>query len=260
KTHELVRTGHRQGDLYVLDHFRDIHDTASSSVDLSSFWLKRSSSTFYLWHSWLVVVNLLKFLALPFGNSVSSFNASFNLVHSDVWGPSPVSIKGGTLYQTSCTDTPQQNGVAEKKHRHLVETARSFLLSVDVPSVFWGELVLTAKYVINRIPTTHNSSLSPFEKLYGTFPDYSSFTYNLTQFELIKIDPFKEATPVVSPIILDVVFETTSEQTTIETPPVMEMARSLRLALVDVNGKILKLALEDHFGCMLTTRLELEAL
>ncbi|GJV16682.1 uncharacterized mitochondrial protein-like protein [Tanacetum coccineum] len=40
----------------------------------------------------------------------------------------------GTLYHTSCTDTPQQNGVAERKHRHLVETVRSFLLSVDVPS------------------------------------------------------------------------------------------------------------------------------
>ncbi|PWA55306.1 hypothetical protein CTI12_AA428570 [Artemisia annua] len=33
KTQEVVGSGHRQGDLYVLDHFRDIHDTASSSVD-----------------------------------------------------------------------------------------------------------------------------------------------------------------------------------------------------------------------------------
>ncbi|GKF29311.1 gag-pol polyprotein [Tanacetum coccineum] len=51
KSHEVVRKGHKQGDLYVLDHFRDIHDTTSSSVDLSSFWLNRSSSAFYLWHS-----------------------------------------------------------------------------------------------------------------------------------------------------------------------------------------------------------------
>jgi hypothetical protein len=53
-------------------------------------------------------------------------------------------------------------------------TARSFLFSVDVPSVFWGEAVLTTTYVINRITTAHNSSLSPFEKLYETLPDYSS--------------------------------------------------------------------------------------
>ncbi|GJZ96171.1 zinc finger, CCHC-type containing protein [Tanacetum coccineum] len=74
-----------------------------------------------------------------------------------------------TIYQT--IDTPQQNGVAEKKHRHLVEIARSFLLSVDVPSVFWREAVLTATYVINRIPTAHDYGLSPFEKLYGTSLD-----------------------------------------------------------------------------------------
>ena len=80
----------------------------------------------------------------------------------------------GTIRQTSCTDTPQQNGVAERKHRHLVETTRSFLLSADVPSVFWGEALLTAVYVINRIPTAQNSGLSPFEKLYDEVPDYAS--------------------------------------------------------------------------------------
>ncbi|GKE45884.1 gag-pol polyprotein, partial [Tanacetum coccineum] len=90
---------------------------------------------------------LSKFSALPFSNSVYSSNAPFDLVHSDVWGPSPVSTKG---------------------------CSRSFLVSADVPSVFWGEAVLTATYVINRTPTTHNSGLSPFEKLYGTLPDCSS--------------------------------------------------------------------------------------
>ncbi|GJV92761.1 gag-pol polyprotein [Tanacetum coccineum] len=79
-----------------------------------------------------------------------------------------------TLYLTSCTDTPQQNGVAERKHRHLVETTGSFLLPADVPSVFWGEAVLTTTYVINTISTAHKSSRSPFEKLYGL---YGSLVY-----------------------------------------------------------------------------------
>jgi hypothetical protein len=80
----------------------------------------------------------------------------------------------GTIHQTSCTDTPQQNGVAERKHRHIVETARSLLLSASVPSEFWGEAVLTAVHVINRIPSSVTSGLSPFEKLYNSTPDYSS--------------------------------------------------------------------------------------
>ena len=63
----------------------------------------------------------------------------------------------GTIHQTSCTDTPEQNGVAERKHRHLVETARYLLLSSSTSSEFWGEAILTAAHLINRIPTSHNS-------------------------------------------------------------------------------------------------------
>ena len=78
----------------------------------------------------------------------------------------------GTIHQTSCTNTPEQNGVAERKHRHIVETARSLLLSAFVPSEFWGEAVLTAVSLINTIPSSHISIFSPFEKLYGYAPDY----------------------------------------------------------------------------------------
>ena len=66
----------------------------------------------------------------------------------------------GTFHQTSCTDTPQQNGVAEWKHRHIVETARSILLCAHVRSEFWGEAVLTSIHSINRIPSSITSGLS----------------------------------------------------------------------------------------------------
>jgi hypothetical protein len=39
----------------------------------------------------------------------------------------------GTIHQTSCTDTPMQNGVAERKHRHIIETVSSLLLSSFIP-------------------------------------------------------------------------------------------------------------------------------
>jgi hypothetical protein len=81
----------------------------------------------------------------------------------------------GTIHQTSCTDTPEQNDVAERKHRHIVETDRSLLLSAFVPSEFWGEAVLTAVSLINMISSSHSLGLSLFEKLYGYVPDYSSF-------------------------------------------------------------------------------------
>ena len=59
----------------------------------------------------------------------------------------------GIIHQTSCTDTPQQNGVAERKTRRLLDIARSLLFSVSAPKSYWGDAVLTNTYLINRLPT-----------------------------------------------------------------------------------------------------------
>ena len=48
----------------------------------------------------------------------------------------------GILHQSSCAHTPQQNGVAERKNRHLIETARTLLLHYHVPFRFGGDAVL----------------------------------------------------------------------------------------------------------------------
>jgi len=42
----------------------------------------------------------------------------------------------GTIHQTSCINTLEQNGVVERKHRHIVETAHFFLLSAFIPNKF----------------------------------------------------------------------------------------------------------------------------
>ena len=57
------------------------------------------------------------------------------------------------IHQSSCSDTSAQNGRAKRKHRHLLDTARSLLLSSFVLSIFGGETVLTAAYFLNRMPT-----------------------------------------------------------------------------------------------------------
>ncbi|KAG9454499.1 hypothetical protein H6P81_007403 [Aristolochia fimbriata] len=79
----------------------------------------------------------------------------------------------GTLHQLSCPYTPQQNGVAERKHRHIVETARTLMLSSSVPKQFWGEAVLTSVYVFNRLPSPILQNSTPFTCPYGASPDYS---------------------------------------------------------------------------------------
>ena len=58
------------------------------------------------------------------------------------------------LHQSSCAYTTQQNGVAERKNRHLVETTCTLLLHHKVPQRFWGDAILAACYLINRMPSS----------------------------------------------------------------------------------------------------------
>lgn len=55
----------------------------------------------------------------------------------------------GIVLQSSCNDTPQQNGVVERKNWHLLEIARALLFSTKTPKCLWGEVVLTAAFFIN---------------------------------------------------------------------------------------------------------------
>ena len=73
----------------------------------------------------------------------------------------------GILHQTSCPDTPPQNGVAERKNRHLLEVAQSLMYTMNVPKFLWSEAVLTATYLINRVPSRVLQMKTPYEVLFG---------------------------------------------------------------------------------------------
>ena len=60
----------------------------------------------------------------------------------------------GIFHQSSCAYTPQHNGVAERKNRHLVETARTLLLHHKVPQRFWGNVILAVCYLINSMSSS----------------------------------------------------------------------------------------------------------
>ncbi|KAJ0568794.1 putative RNA-directed DNA polymerase [Helianthus annuus] len=78
----------------------------------------------------------------------------------------------GMLLETTCPHTPQQNGVVERKHRHLLETARALKFEAKLPSTFWGECILTAAYIINKLPSTTINNKTPYEIIYNQKPNY----------------------------------------------------------------------------------------
>lgn len=81
--------------------------------------------------------------------------------------------KEGITFQHSCVSTPQQNRVVERKHRHILETARALRFQSHLPLSFWAECVSTAVHIINRLPTLVLSHHTPFQRLYGKVPTYS---------------------------------------------------------------------------------------
>jgi hypothetical protein len=76
----------------------------------------------------------------------------------------------GIQQQSTCPSTPQQNGTAERKNRHLLEVARAIMFESNVPKFLWGDAVLTASYLINRMPTRVLNYLTPLNVFKNLFP------------------------------------------------------------------------------------------
>lgn len=78
--------------------------------------------------------------------------------------------KFGILHQTSCVETPQQNSIVERKHRHILNVTRCLLFHANLPKIFWSFAVKHAIYLINRLPSASIDNYSPYELLYKHLP------------------------------------------------------------------------------------------
>ncbi|GJX04489.1 putative ribonuclease H-like domain-containing protein [Tanacetum coccineum] len=76
----------------------------------------------------------------------------------------------GIKQEFSNARTPQQNGVAERMNRTLIEAARTMLADSHLPTTFWAEAVNTACYTFNRVRVTKPQNKTPYELLFGHKP------------------------------------------------------------------------------------------
>jgi len=96
-------------------------------------------------------------------------------------------IHHGILHRISCPHTPQQNGVAERKHRHIMEMCLSLLAQSHLSSLFWVDVFATSVFIINRLPSSTIDNVSPYFKHFNKEPDYSLFcSFGCSCFPLLR--------------------------------------------------------------------------
>uniref|UniRef100_A0A2N9F2K6 Integrase catalytic domain-containing protein n=1 Tax=Fagus sylvatica TaxID=28930 RepID=A0A2N9F2K6_FAGSY len=129
---------------------------------------------------------------LPFNNSESIASATFDLIHSDTQYSKAIKVFRSdnareyrqtdfssilkhyeTIFHTSSAGTSQQNGRAKCKLRHILDTVRALTNVASTPVLFWGEAALTAVYTINQCPSPVVQNITPYERFFGTAPNYN---------------------------------------------------------------------------------------
>jgi hypothetical protein len=79
----------------------------------------------------------------------------------------------GIQKKYSCSYSPHQNGVAERKKRHIVEITRAMLNEKNLPNYFWAEAIAIVVYIMNRTPTTIVHGMTLEEKFTSKKPNVS---------------------------------------------------------------------------------------
>jgi len=160
--------------------FSDVWGPAPTSVGKNSYYvsfiddfskftwiyfLRHKSKVFQKFHEFQAMVERQfdrKILAMQtdWGGEYQKPNAFFQCI--------------GISHHVSCPYAHQQNGSAERKHRHIVEVGLSLLAHASMPLKFWDEAFITATYLINRLPSKIINNQTPLECLFHQTPDYSS--------------------------------------------------------------------------------------
>lgn len=111
---------------------------------------------------------------------VTQFNGSIKYLQSD-GGGEYMSKKfkqfldsKGMIHHISCAHTPQQNGLAERKCHHVVETSISLFSYAQLSLLFWYHACSYAAFLINQMPWKGLGMKSPYQVLFGQNPDIHS--------------------------------------------------------------------------------------
>jgi len=117
-------------------------------------------------------INFQQYIETQFSSKIKSFQCDGGTEFTNNKFRSHLTCCGIVL-RVACPYTPSQNGIAERKHRHVTETGLTLMFHACVPLPLWVEAFSTAVYLINRLPSQTLAGKTPYELLFGKYPDYT---------------------------------------------------------------------------------------
>ncbi|KAK1605255.1 hypothetical protein QYE76_028928 [Lolium multiflorum] len=175
KTLKVAFVGYREHNLYVVDF--------SGTTTSSAMCLFGKADVGWLWHRRLAhTKDETQQIFIDFATEVQR---QHNLLIMAIRSDNGSEFKNYTLndflsdegirHQYSAAYTPQQNGVAERKNRTLMDMARSMMAEYKSRYNFWAEAISTACHSSNRLYLRKGLNKTPYEILTGNKPNISYF-------------------------------------------------------------------------------------
>ncbi|GJZ16119.1 retrovirus-related pol polyprotein from transposon TNT 1-94 [Tanacetum coccineum] len=213
---EVIMIAPRVRDVYILD--------MTSSAQESCFFAKASENLNWLWHKRLAHLNFKqstnwqnKILLLVFPHlSTQKINHVHHVKREIIIGPASKQnrhlLSRNISQNFSSPYTPEQNGVAERKKRTLIEAARTMLSGSVFSKQYWTEVVATARYTQNRSTIVKRHLKTPYEIFLNNIkiaknkryppneylhPYEPSQRYQTNSNDVSFIDPYESPKPVV---------------------------------------------------------------
>ncbi|CAA7058393.1 unnamed protein product [Microthlaspi erraticum] len=159
--------------------FSDVWSSPILSIDKYKYYLVLVDHfTRYTWFYPLRLKSQVRETFIAFKELVENrFNTRIGTLYSDNGGEF-VALRAfltssGISHFTSPPHTPEHNGISERKHRHIVKTGLTLLTHSAMPKSYWSYAFSTAVYLINRQSTPLLQMESPFQRLFGSNPNYS---------------------------------------------------------------------------------------
>ncbi|GKE17786.1 ribonuclease H-like domain-containing protein, partial [Tanacetum coccineum] len=166
----------KQNNMYIFDLKNGVPSGdltclfSKATIDESKLWHRRLSHVNFKIMNKLVKGSLMLDMDLFGPTSVRSINhKTYCLVVTDdfIREMDEFCGKKRIKREYSVARTPQQNRVAERKNRTLIEATRTMLADSLIPTIFWAEAVNNACYVLNRVLVTKPHNKTPYELIIG---------------------------------------------------------------------------------------------